>query len=436
MLNPSRLIEASWAAAGYLLAKAFPLFGSILLIRLFGPEGYGKYSMTVATVNLLLTATGAGLVGGLVANIAACEGVESAEARRRKASGFAAVNLGLLILVMAGSAIAALLGLLDEQLAGLIAANWSPMLILVVIQVQLASQSAVATVDGLLKRLAFTSLLGGIFVTLLQLAGGYQWGVTGALWGMTLGYLIQVLLQTRYLRPHSGRAGQTGARLVFSPVELAANAWTDFVRYGGYMFGSSVIVSIGMWLLSFFLLREGTGMHLVAAFGVMNHWRMLMVFLPLALSNYLISRFAVVSDPLQRLSILRTSLVAIIPLAALTVGTILFSANILSFVYGNNYIGLTTEFRLSAVIALLSGLNSIFGSFLTGSNMYKEGLLSNVVWLVALVGALTVLQRSSFDVMDATLCLLAAYVVHTFYQISLLLRSSRNAGGSCLVPEA
>lgn len=427
MPNPNRLIEASWAATGYLLAKAFPLIGSILLIRLFGPEGYGKYSMTVATVNLLLTATGAGLVGGLVANIAAGEGIESAEARRQKVSGFAAVNLGLLILVLAGSAVAALLGLLDEQLAALIADHWFPMLILVVLQVQLASQSAVATVDGLLKRLALTSLLGGILVTLLQLAGGYQWGVTGALWGMALGYVIQVLLQARYLRAHSGRAGQVGARLVFSPVELAAHAWTDFVRYGGYMFGSSVIVSIGMWLLSFSLLRAGAGMHLVAAFGVMNHWRMLMVFLPLALSNYLISRFAVASDPLKRLRILRISLVAIIPLAAMTGGTILFSANILSFVYGDSYVGLATEFCLTALIALLSGVNSIFGNFLTGSSMYKEGLFSNIVWLVTLVGALIVQQRNGFDVMDATLCLLAAYVVHTVYQLALLLRSSRSA---------
>lgn len=420
---------------GYLLAKAVPLVGSILLIRVFGPDGYGKYSMTVATVNLLLTATGAGLVGGLVASIAG-KRIESAEARRQKVHGFAMVNLGLLILVLAGSAVAALFGLFDEQLAALIAANWLPMLLLVVFQVQLASQSAVATVDGLLKRLAFTSLFGGILVTLLQLAGGYNWGVTGALWGMTLGYVAQVLLQARFLRADPSNARQTRVRPTSPPAALAAHAWTDFIRYGGYMFGSSVVVSIGMWLLSFFLLRAGAGTHLVAAFGVMNHWRMLMVFLPIALSNYLISRFAAVNDPLRRLRILRISLVAVIPLAALTGGTMLFSANILGVVYGNSYVGLTRELCLTALIALLSGLNSIIGNFLTGSHMYKEGLISNLVWFCTLACALTLLQRHSFNVMEATLCLLAAYVVHTCYQLTVLLRSSRSARLNRRAPEA
>lgn len=436
MRNPQRLIEALWAAMGYLLSKAVPLVGSILLIRIFGPDGYGKYAMTVATVNLLLTATGAGLVGGLVATIAAGNGVESAEARRQKVHGFATVNLGLLLLALVGSAVAALFGLFDKQLAALIAANWLPMLLLVAFQVQIAAQSAEATVVGLLKRLAFTSLCGGILVTLLQIAGGFNWGVTGALWGMTLGYGGQVLLQARYLRAHPGKSAQTSGYLISSPVALAAQAWADFVRYGGYMFGSSVVVSIGMWLLSFFLLRAGAGTHLVAAFGVMNHWRMLMVFLPLALSNYLISRFAAVSDPLSRLRILRISLVAVIPLAALAGGTFLFTDNILRFVYGISYVGLTRELCLTALIALLSGINSIFGNFLTGSHLYKQGLVSNLVWFFTLAGALTFLQRHGFNVMEATLCLLAAYVVHTCYQLSVLLRSYRSARIHRRVPEA
>lgn len=202
MFNPKRLIEAAWAAVGVFLAKAFPLIGSILLIRVFGPERYGQYSMTVATINLVLTATGAGLVGGLVSSIAGEQGIKSAEARLQSVHAFAAVNLVLLVLVLSSSAAAAHFGLLDDQLTALITANWAPMLLLVAVQVQLASQSAVATVSGLLKRLAFTSFTGGILATLLQLAGGYHWGVNGALWGMALGYVIQVLLQARYMRTY------------------------------------------------------------------------------------------------------------------------------------------------------------------------------------------------------------------------------------------
>jgi len=435
MINAKRLIEAFWAATGSLLAKAFPLIGSILLIRIFGPEGYGLYSMTVATINFLLTATGAGLVGGLVASIAAQQGIEGVEARLQRVHAFRAVNLGLLILVLAGSAAASLFGLLDKQLAALIAANWAPMLLLVAVQVQLASQSAVATVSGFLKRLAFTSFTGGILATLLQLAGGHQWGVAGALWGLALGYVIQILLQGRYLRAPPVREQRDLVHRNASPVVLAAHAWSDFLHYGGYMFCSSVVVSIGMWLLSFALLREEAGIHLVAAFGVMNHWRMLMVFLPLALSNYLISRFAILSDPLQRLRTLRISLAAAIPLAAMTGGTLLIPEKILGYIYGSSYIGLTTEFRLTAVIALLSGLNSIFGNFLTGSSMFKEGLVSNLIWFVALVAVLAALQRNSFDVMDATLCLLVAYVLHSAYQFCMLLRWAQCAKPGRRAPE-
>lgn len=427
MMTAKRLVEASWAVSGVLFAKFFPLIGSILLIRIFGPESYGNYTLTVATINLLLTATGAGLVGGLVASIAVPSGSESAEARRHRVYAFKGVNLGLLLLVLICVGAAALAGVLDSQLAALISANWPPMLFLVVVQIQLASQAAVATVNGILKRLAVTSLAGGMLTTLIQLAGGYQWGVTGALWGMAMGYVLQVVLQARYLHSVQESAVQPPLRRPASFVGLAILAWKDFVRYGGYMFGSSVVVSIGMWLLSFVLLREGTGMVLVAAFGVMNHWRMLILFLPLALSNYLITRFAVLSDPSQRLRILGISLVATLPLMALTIGTFSMAAQILTYIYGSGYAAMTVELKLTAIIALLAGVNSIFGNFLIGSSMFKEGLISNLVWFLALLGALGVLQGDGFDVMDAMLCLLSAYVFHTVYQLFVLLRWLRGA---------
>ncbi|NRP30883.1 MULTISPECIES: oligosaccharide flippase family protein [unclassified Aliiroseovarius] len=425
MISAKRLIETLWALTGVLFAKFFPLVAGILLIRIFGPEAYGHYSMTVATTNLALTATGAGLVGGLVANLAAQEGITNADARRQRVHAFMAVNLGLLAVVIASSAAAIQFDLLDDQLETLLADNWAPMLLLVIVQVKLVSQSAEATVYNLLKRLAFTSFAGGIVTSLLQLAGGYHWGVDGALWGMALGYLMQVLLQARYLRTVPASTEPVTDQSRASMATLAVHAWRDIVHYGGYMFGSSILVSIGLWLLSFALLREGDGLHLVAAFGVMNHWRMLMVFFPLAISNYLISRFAIQSELSRRLRTLRISLFAAIPLVVLAVGTYMMTSQILSNLYGSSYAGLTSELQLTAVIALLAGLNSILGNFLTGSSMFKEGLISNLVWFIALVAALAFLQRNSFDVMDALLCLFFAYVLHSVYQLSVLFWWSR-----------
>ena len=73
--------------------------------------------------------------------------------------------------------------------------------------------------------------------------------------GMAMGYVLQVVLQARYLHSIQESAVQPPLRRSASFVGLAILAWKDFVRYGGYMFGSSVVVSIGMWLLSFVLLQ-------------------------------------------------------------------------------------------------------------------------------------------------------------------------------------
>lgn len=403
--------EMLWALTGVLLSKVFPLAAGILLVRIFGAGVYGEYSLALTTVNLLLAATGVGMSGGLIARLSKL----GAEARHQLAASFFALNIALLAVTVGVALGASLLGLVDRRLSVLAVQQWQVMLPLVLVQIVLAAQIAVATASGRLKAFAGASLVAGVLTSALQLLGGWQWNVAGALWGLFGGYLIQSLIQGSALGAARLRWSLTGLEGVTATVR---NAWLDFLTYGKYMYGSSVLVSFGMWFLSYSLLNAG--MNEVGAFAVLNHWKMLIMFAPLALSNYLSSRFSTASSDSARLRVLKRSVAGS--------SVLLFASFLISMslpqhilgIYGRAYTDMKAELMLISFVAFLASINSIFGNFLTGVGWFKQGFLSNVVWFLTVLAATAATTGSGFLAIDACVALAAAYITHSAYQVILL----------------
>lgn len=419
------LRNGAWAVASVFFGKFFPIGASLLLVRLFDVHEYGDYALSLATINLCLTATGLGLVGGLVVRISAQSSTSDNAEMARQVAAFQILSNTLLFILLFCTLCAVGLGLFDSRMVDLLRDRWYLVILLVMVQISLAAQSAVATVTNQLKRFALFSLVSGVIVAILQICCAIKWGVDGALMGMSLGYFAQYLFQRRLLKEITCRS----SRFRFADVR---GAYTAFVSYGKYLFGSSLLVAIGMWWLSYSLLKGTGGMQDVATFNVLNHWKMVLMFLPLAATNFISSRFAVGdrANPASAILMLKkTLLMGGALLTLLTLGAIVFREEILQ-IYGKSYAHIGLELVLISIISLVAGINSIFGGYILAVERFRQGFFSNAIWFFSLVAFQLYILRFELGALGACVALMIAYFTHSAYQVWLYI-AIRRASAEC-----
>jgi O-antigen/teichoic acid export membrane protein len=193
-----------WSLAGSLISRGLGLVSAILVGRLLGKEAFGELGIIQSTVGTFGTLAGFGM--GLTANkhIAELKRIDPARAGRilglANASAWFSSGLMALALVVSAPWLATKT-LAAPHLASLLQVGG---LLLFLSGINGAQTGALAGFEAF-KAIARINLISGVLTCPLMVAGAWNWGVAGAVWGLIGSHLANCLLCFAAIRVETAR---------------------------------------------------------------------------------------------------------------------------------------------------------------------------------------------------------------------------------------
>jgi O-antigen/teichoic acid export membrane protein len=324
---------------------------TIVLARLLGPQGWGRYFVAQSLIVVLLAATTLGVEHGVAYFVGAGrwparDALDSA-ARVATVAGTAGAAAGLVVRLLVPSAFAGLsVWLTALVVAGLpFALAW-----LYASYVALASDRYEAAMS--------MPAAQAVFVLVLGVPGAVVFGVPGAVVGMTLASIvvgIAALVWGARRLPNTGRGrpGQLRRAIVFGIKGYAANA-LQFVNY-----------RLDLFILSAVASTAAVGRYSLAVSITSLLW-----LLPRALSDVLFPRIARLSgeadeearEMVETKSVRHASLVVGLGSLAIVVGLVLLVVP----VFGEDFRGATTLGLILLPGTAVIGIGSVLAATIVG----------------------------------------------------------------------
>lgn len=413
MTKKSHAHNIFWILLSVVFGKIFPLVSGVVLIKIFDTASYGEYTAVMATVNLVLAVTCVGMSGGFIASL-----VSDAELNHQTIIGNYIITNLLLSSVIIFSSSALIAFDADHSPILKVLAKYLVLIILIIyVQIFTNVQNLIAVANNQTKLLMPFALVSGISISLGQVGLGYYFGVDGVLFAILAGSQLQYFLQKRLGSNYGG-----WFILIFNSTKdikkIYSNVKNTMVSYGGLLFLSSCLVACGMWLLMYKILNSESGAEQVAYWGIFNHWKMIIMFAPIALGGYISS---VVGRSVNKNGLIdRVLLVTAVYMGFLCILLVLYPGVVYK-VYGEKIKSIHDGFVIVAIISFMSSINSVFGNYMNGLKDYWRGFVANLIWFAVILVCLVIFSTKEFDAIKALYVLFFAYFLHTIYQLSVYL---------------
>lgn len=269
-----RLVRGSiWNLLAFSLNQGSTLIVNILLARILGQLIFGEYAIIQNT--LITAATFAELSLGFTAT----KYIAELRMTQRERAG-RIVALGIRVSLALGSVAAVIIALFSPQLAELFfkaphlavpLALGAPYLLF-----QTMNGFQIGTLAGLeaFTRLARAGAVSGFFSLLLISVGGWQWGLQGALIGLSAAGLVRWsihrLMLIRALREQE--------------IPTAAkHAWAERVIFSRFTIPAAIaayMTVFSTWFGNFTLVRLEEGFAMMALYAASTQFRLLVLFTP------------------------------------------------------------------------------------------------------------------------------------------------------------
>jgi O-antigen/teichoic acid export membrane protein len=405
---------AFWSLVGGVGSRALAVGASVLVARLLGKVGYGEMGMVQSTVGMLGVFAGFGLGTTATKCIAEYRRSDPGRAGRIAVLTLAVslVSTGVIAAACAGWS-----GWLAERALG--RAALAPLVAAAALQLVVTTLAGVvsAALAGFeeFRRIARMQVWLGLLGPFIAVPLVWRFGVDGAIAGVTVNAALGLAWGAVLL----GNA--TAAHAV--PLRYDPACW----REAGVLVGvalpsllSNLLLIPVMWATNLMLVRGPGGYGELGIFNAANQWRMVIVFLPGMLAAAVLPVLAETHGSRDHEGFrsalvlnLRATWVVALPL---TVATIALAGPVAAL-FGRQFTGMQDVLPALMVAAFLSIVNATIGAALVGSGRLWTGMLMNLAWALALVGAAAYLvpRRGAFGL---GLAYLAAYVLHTLWQMA------------------
>ena len=271
-----------WNLVATFFTQGSTLALNLVLANLWGLKAFGQFAIIQSTITVLTS--------GAQAIVATTATRYAAELRARD-PGRAGRVLGLCAGLAAALAAVASLGLLlgapliatnilhDPALSGALRVVGLVVLFTIISSVL---AGALAGLEGY-PSLGKAGVLTGTSYVVLAAAGGWRWGLIGAVLGLAGSAGIQFIALAVALRrealAHGVRITQTGA-------------WQELAvlrRFVAPSAVNSLIAFPAIWLANAFLVRHADGYQQMALFAAANSMRVLVLFVPAIVNNVALS---------------------------------------------------------------------------------------------------------------------------------------------------
>ncbi len=416
---------ASWSFAGTLVSKLIILVAGIACAQILGKEAYGEFGMVRSTINMFVAFGSAGI--GLTATKYIAEHKERDISRVSHVYHFSQI----FALIVASLLVATTLSFSEKIAIGLLdapqlteAINIGALLLFVT--VLNAVQSGALSGFECFKIIAINSFWGSVAEAIFMLLGAYFYGVYGAVLGFGVGFIALYVLNTYSLR----KIFRAFNVPISWKVQLAHFDVSILARFTLPATLSAILIMPAYWVAKSMLVKEG-GFAELALFEAADQWRLMILFVPTAVSQVILPTLAGLRDKQAEdfWQILRVNILINVGIASLCGVAVAGASSFIMSLYGQSFDD-PWPLVLLALSAIPIAFANVVGLSISSRSKMWEGFAFNLVWAVLfLVSSLWFLSLE-LGAVGIALAVLSSYSLHAGYQLLYLVHINRKSNYS------
>ena len=389
---------SAWNFVCSVLAKAMVMIAGIYCARFLGKELYGQYEMVKSTISNFVVIGGGGLAMAATKYIS-----EFRNNRERAASIYLLTNYFAVVLAEELS-----IGLLKTpSLVSMMKLSAIVMLIVVIN----TAQDGVITGFEDFKARALNLIMANFVQSALVMAGAYYYGLPGAVVGFGIGFLFLMLLNLRTVSVDLKRFNvllrndfikKSDVKLLFS--------------YFLPAFFSTLLAAPTFWVIRLLLVRF-VDFEAQADYSVAEHWRSLVLFIPVAVSQILLPILSSEGskDVRKFWKILNWTMVINATIAAAVAMVVIVGKDFIVSLYGSGFKD-SMPLVFLAIACVFNTMSQVLGIAISSLARMWQWLLFNILWAIVAIGFTYFFLKNGWGATGAALAVLISYIWHAIIQ--------------------
>lgn len=410
-----------WSLIGSVIARGLGLVSSICVARMLGKAGFGELGIIQSTLGMFGTFAGFGLGTTATKYVAEYRIKDPLKAGR-------ILMLSEVFALLSGSAVTLLLIIIAPWLAThtLAAPHIAGLLRIGAIFLLLTALNGAqdGTLSGFeaFKVIATRNLLAGIATFPIMVLGAYFWGVTGAVWALTIGVAINWILNNLAIRSECKKAN------VLYTINDCCKELPIIWMFSLPVVISNILVGPVNWVCNSFLVNQPNGYPEMGIFNAANQWRAAILFIPGTLASIVLPMLSNLHGNGKTQSykkVLNINLLLTGATASLIALIIIIFARVILRTYGKGFDNEPMTLIWLSFSAILSAVNSVIGQSIISMGRVWIGFLFNSIWALILIISSYVLLKNGLGAEGLALANFISYGIHTLVQgiyLTLLLR--------------
>ena len=406
------ITNSFWTVFGGVFSKFIGLVGSIFLGRMLGAEDYGGYGVILSTLDVLAMFSGAGMGLTAIKYIAKYNG----ESNKEKVGGI--INLTLFLSMVMSAVLSILSFSFSEEIASNILLNDALVMPLKIISISLFFSTFNGVIMGILsgfekfKTISLMNLIFGFINYPLILIFAYNYGLDGAVLGYAVGQLIFLII---YFIVFNKTISKLGFKIHWTFNLISEHKFIIMNYSLPAIFAGSLMAPI-IWLSNIIFLKSENAYELIGFFHAGNQLKLLVIFIPMMLTNILLPLLASVDNSEKYRNILKATMFLNLAIAIVfCIPLVLFSSFFMGL-YGPDFAEHNMVLIIMAGTAVVITYNSVIGKSIASSGNMWYGLVFNLFWGAVLLIGTYITVRYSFGVEGLALAYLIAYLFHSVWQ--------------------
>jgi len=372
-----------WSIGGAIICKALTLASSVVLARILGKAGFGKFGLIIGTVATFQVLANLGLSATANKHVAEFRKTDPQRAGRILA-------LSGLVSVVAGISLAVGLAVWAPQLAaGVLNAPElaGPLRIAsLLIFFSAAGGTLVGALSGFeaFKKIAQINLTAGVLGFPVMLAGVFYWGLSGALWAVAFSAALNLLLQVWTLRDQAGRAGMC------IDFRGCGREWKVLWGFSLPALLAAMVITPVQWGCTVLLVNQHDGYAQMGLYNAAFQWRTAIMFLPVALGNMSLSVLASLHGTREwsrYRKALRYAVAVNLALVAVPAGLVMIFSPQIMRMYGGAFTSGWPVLLIMVASTLLHAPVSVMNQALASTGRMWTVLGFNLLYAAVLAGA-------------------------------------------------
>ena len=265
------------------------------------------------------------------------------------------------------------------------------------------------------KSIAINTLFGSISKAIFMLLGAYLYGVTGAVLGFGVGFIVLLILNQAAIKKLFRKNG-----LFVSINSLRKSDVSLLYKFSLPAALSSILIAPTYWVIKTMLV-DINGFEELASFEAADQWRVIALFIPSAISQIVLPILSsIVNVDKQKFwKVLWYNIMLNGTISLIIALIIIVFRGIIMNTYGSSYDNVSVLSFL-ALSTIFSSVANVVGMSIASRSKMWEGFLFNLAWAAMVIGFSYILLKMSYGATGIAIALLCAYIIHSVLQLLYL----------------